>query len=111
MCEFSEAYNDCKCCEGEIVGPAGNIGDGDGDGDDSAWLALVGSKGKCNVNGACFSDAKAIAQSNFNGAMAAIVGTEGKYHGKSIRFGMTIFHRSLKTRFMSTRVCRRRSVD
>jgi hypothetical protein len=33
-----------------------------------------------------FSDAAAIAQSNRNGAMAAIVGTEGKYHGKSIQF-------------------------
>ena len=70
---------------GEIVGPAGNIGDGDGDGDDSAWPALVGSKGKCNVNGASFSDATAIAQGNRNGAVAAIVGTEGKYHGKCIK--------------------------
>ena len=77
---------------GEIVGPAGNIGDGDGD--DSAWPALVGSKGKCNVNGASFSDATAIAQSNRNGAAAAIVGTEGKYHGKSIGFPDDNIHRS-----------------
>ena len=32
------------------------------------------------------SDATAIAQGNRNGAMAAMVGTEGKYHGKSIGF-------------------------
>ena len=52
------------------------MGNGGGNGD--PWPALVGAKGKCNVNGARFSDATAIAQGNGNGAIAAIVGTEGK---------------------------------
>ena len=65
-----------------IAGASVGTHGGNGDGDD--WPALVRAKGKCNINDARFSDATVIAQGNRNGAMAAIVGTEGKYHGKSI---------------------------
>ena len=66
---FSEAYNDCKCCEsaGGCVGTVGNIGEqastasriggehGNGDGRGAILGAIVGpaaigdGKGNCNV--------------------------------------------------------------
>ena len=83
----SETCHDCKCCEsaggadiGVIVGPVGN-GGSNGD----PLPALVRAEGKCNVRGGRFSDATATSQGDGNGAVAAIVGTEDKYHGKNIK--------------------------